>query len=609
MTWTALHAVTTGNQAGGHGWAIFDHVGGDPDGLAATSGNVLYAVGGWFWTNTPASDLAIYVDGARVDLATLRIDTSSRFLGVVVPGGFTRFEIRDLESSPLDIRHWFADDFTFSVGAPAPHGTTGVVPGVANVHGLAGSDWHTDLVVHNAGSATALVELDFAPRGGELRRERAPAASPSPPDRPSRCPTSSPPCSRNRRAGRCTGSWSPATSRPCSCPPPHTTAPRTGAATAPRSRACGGARPLPPACPRARSPLPATSAPTSRSPPTRPAPPPTCGSSTAEARCAWHETLPIPPASFLQLDDIFVRAFPGVLSDPSAATLLEGLHRIEVAGVGGQLVAAASIVDNTTNDPTNLLAAAPAARALWLPAAAATPGANGSQWSSDLLLANPGPVDTNATLVLATATGASQPVLVTLPAGQATALADVVRSAFLASAPTSGSIAVVSSQPVLAWMRTSTVAGGAAPTATFGQGTEAVADGATLAAGGEARIAGFSHGPYQRSNLILQNTRLDASGMPLATAVTVEVLLADGTPTAGSTYSLGPGEYLQHNRFIEASGLSEIAGGALRLRLVDDGVPGTGGVVALVTEVDGNFVPGTNDSRCLMARRVPATGP
>lgn len=609
VTWTALHAVTTGDSAGSHGWAIFDHVGGDPDGLAATSQNLLYAVGGWFWTNTPVTDLTILVDGVRVNGATVGIDTVGRFLGVIAPAGFTRFEIRDLESSPLDIRHWFADDFTFSVGAPAPHATSGVVPGVANTHGLAGSDWHADLVVHNAGIAAALVELDFAPRGASFE----PAAARRIVVKPNETRTfpdvvatlfareasgalywlvlagdesavlvSAAAYNRSPDGGRY-GTDVPGVRWTDVAPPGVSQSTlalagqfRTNLAIA-TDAACTGAKVR-------------------------------IFNRRGTLRAA--ETFAIPPASYLQLDDLFVRPFPGLLPDPAGAGLLDGLHRVEVEGIGGQLVAATSIVDNGTNDPTTFLATTPGARALWLPTAAATPGLNGSQWSSDLFLVNPGDVDTDVVLELNTSegAGASEPVLVSLPAGQATALADVVRSAFTTAAPTSGSIHVVSSQPLLAWMRTSTPAGGGpAGGATFGQGTGAVPDGAALDVGGEARIAGFSHGPSRRSNLILQNTRLDATGAPAATTVVVDVLLADGTLTASSSYSLSPGEYRQHNRFIQSYGLPEISGATLRLRLADDGTPSSGGLVALVTEVEGNTLPGTNDSRTIAAHLVQTT--
>ena len=43
---------------------------------------------------------------------------------------------------------------------------TGVVAGVANFPGALGSDWHTDLFLHNAASGPISLELSFSPANG-----------------------------------------------------------------------------------------------------------------------------------------------------------------------------------------------------------------------------------------------------------------------------------------------------------------------------------------------------------------------------------------------------------------------------------------------------------
>jgi hypothetical protein len=110
-----------------------------------------------------------------------------------------------------------------------------------------------------------------------------------------------------------------------------------------------------------------------------------------------------------------------------------------------------------------------------------------------------------------------------------------------------------------------------------------------------------------RSNLILQNTRADATGTLVASSFLVEVVSADGALLASRTYALRPGEYLQVNRFAEGYGLGTITGASLRVSLVADAVTAySGGVDVIVTEVNGNVLPGTNDSRLLRVEPVPA---
>jgi len=68
------------------------------------------------------------------------------------------------------------------------------------------------------------------------------------------------------------------------------------------------------------------------------------------------------------------------------------------------------------------------------------------------------------------------------------------------------------------------------------------------------------------------------------------------------TYALLPGEYRQHNRFVADTGAGSVEGASLRVTVLDQPGPGeTGGVDAMVSEVNGNTVAGTNDSRLIRA--------
>jgi hypothetical protein len=82
----------------------------------------------------------------------------------------------------------------------------------------------------------------------------------------------------------------------------------------------------------------------------------------------------------------------------------------------------------------------------------------------------------------------------------------------------------------------------------------------------------------------------------------VELLAADGTVLHEQSYLLLPGEYRQVNRFVDSFGGGPVRGASLRVTVLDQPDPGvTGGVDAMVSEVNGNAVDGTNDGRLLRA--------
>jgi hypothetical protein len=143
-------------------------------------------------------------------------------------------------------------------------------------------------------------------------------------------------------------------------------------------------------------------------------------------------------------------------------------------------------------------------------------------------------------------------------------------------------------------------------TVTYGQTILPRAAAATVAPGTEGRIAGFSHGDGTRANLILQNTRVAGDGSRLPANVSVELLASDGTLLHQQTYSLLPGEYRQHNRFPDDYGVGgPVTHASLRVTELDEpGAGESGGVDAMVSEVNGNSVDGTNDGRLLRAEVV-----
>jgi hypothetical protein len=97
----------------------------------------------------------------------------------------------------------------------------------------------------------------------------------------------------------------------------------------------------------------------------------------------------------------------------------------------------------------------------------------------------------------------------------------------------------------------------------------------------------------------------ETTGALVASNFRVEVLSAEGTPLASRTHALRAGEYLQLNRFTGVCGLGTAIGASPRASLVEGAVtPYTGGVDAIVTDVNGNARPGTNASRLLRVELV-----
>ncbi len=104
--------------------------------------------------------------------------------------------------------------------------------------------------------------------------------------------------------------------------------------------------------------------------------------------------------------------------------------------------------------------------------AARAPGAAGSSWRSDLVLANPGSSAADVTLIFRP-DGGTATATVSLPAGSTGEWSDVLQSLLGVTGEASGALEIVSSQPITATVRTFNTD----PNGTFGQFFPAV-DGA-----------------------------------------------------------------------------------------------------------------------------------
>jgi hypothetical protein len=322
-------------------------------------------------------------------------------------------------------------------------------------------------------------------------------------------------------------------------------------------------------------------------------------------------TIAVEPLSWTQLNRVFRSEFPNLIANPDAVTTADSLHRFEVLGLDGRFVAYTSIIDNLTNDGAYMVGrwAGDAVGRLWLPGVAFLRGANASQWRSDVMLVNlSGAADTVSCRFLPSDTdnsGALDTRTVALTDGEAAFEGNVMRALFGAYPPAVGTLALDGAQGVF-WMRTYTEEVADLELWTYGQAIPALSGDDMIPVGGEGRVFGFTSDDRTRSNLILQNTLADETGALLPATVRVDVLDRQGLAVHQQSYDLRSGEYLQHNRFLTEYGLGRMTDAALRIAIIDaPPAASAGGVAAMVSEVNGATLAGTNDGRLLTAMVVP----
>ena len=177
VSWASNHPdndITTGGGPAFTGdWGFFSMPHGDQsltqpmdfitDGFSGAAPMAMNAVGGWF-VGTSGAQLSLVLDGDETNVIDLGpVGVVHSFFGVVVDGSFHSFEFRETEGTVEDPKIVFVDDVTISVTGTTATPPTGVVAGVANFPGALGSDWHTDLFLHNATAGAISVQLSFSP--------------------------------------------------------------------------------------------------------------------------------------------------------------------------------------------------------------------------------------------------------------------------------------------------------------------------------------------------------------------------------------------------------------------------------------------------------------
>lgn len=137
------NSVTTGTGAAFRGsYGLYSYPHGDyahgyADGLRIRSLYPLFAVGGWFDTNTGGAQIRIDLDGDPVDFnQNLLISYGPFFYGVIDTTGFNQVLVEETEGAADDQKLMFADEFAFAAFTTsswnAPRTFTEAFSGAAN---------------------------------------------------------------------------------------------------------------------------------------------------------------------------------------------------------------------------------------------------------------------------------------------------------------------------------------------------------------------------------------------------------------------------------------------------------------------------------------------
>src|SRR6185369_4262233 len=181
-----------------------------------------------------------------------------------------------------------------------------------------------------------------------------------------------------------------------------------------------------------------------------------------------------------------------------------------------------------------------------IPAAGTGPGANGSQWQSEVTLHNVGSAATTATLTFHDAAGASDSVAVALPAHATTSIADVVKNKFGRTSAT-GAIEVAIPDADFARVAVTSRTFNTSASGEFGQDIPAVKATDAAAVGDLAILTAPSAADAYRFNFGLYAVT-DAN-------VTWQLVRADGTIAAQKDLSYTAGTQFQY-----AGGVTSLLG-------------------------------------------------
>jgi hypothetical protein len=253
---------------------------------------------------------------------------------------------------------------------------------------------------------------------------------------------------------------------------------------------------------------------------------------------------------YRQVDRIFERV--------TSQTIEGGYAVLRTTTPGGRFLAYAAVIDNQTNDPVFVPAcSASSSDALYVAAGAHAAGAAGTVWRTDLYVHNPGATQATYTIESLRRNQANpSPAAVTfsLSSGLAATYPDVLWGNFtfngaasLRVTPSAGSLMVTS--------RTYNQA----PGGTFGQFAPGQPIAETVSSGQEGRLIGLSHNPGLavgfRTNIGFVNATDGSIG------VIVALYDAVGTQLGMKEWTLAPYEFKQINRIFEQVTGDVVSGG------------------------------------------------
>lgn len=226
-----------------------------------------------------------------------------------------------------------------------------------------------------------------------------------------------------------------------------------------------------------------------------------------------------------------------------------------------------------------LLPFAAQAATLIVPAAGTGPGANNSQWQSELTLHTAAPRAVTLSVAYHQGSTVLGPVEVTLQARQTLSISDVVRTKFGVTGGTGALVINVSDRDARTLAVTSRTFN-VSPKGEFGQDIPALAATSANIAGDVAAIPG----PSDAVN------RFNAGVYAVEAAkIRWDVLRADGTVAATKEVSLAAGEHAQYNGVIEFIGAEKKANDTVHAALLSGKAIFYGSIVN--TTDDPTFVP------------------
>ncbi|MBV8520388.1 MAG: hypothetical protein JO197_23555 [Acidobacteria bacterium] len=194
----------------------------------------------------------------------------------------------------------------------------------------------------------------------------------------------------------------------------------------------------------------------------------------------------------------------------------------------------------------SLLPLAAQAATIVVPAAGTGPGANNSQWQSELTLHTSGPRAVTLSLAFHTGTDVRGPVEVTLQPRETVSIADIAKTRFGLSSATGAIVITVddkSAKSVAVTSRTFNTS----PAGEFGQDIPAVDVANASGAGDIAALTGPSNAAITRFNFGVYAVN--------AASVTWEVVRANGTVATSKDVTYAAGEHVQYN-----SGIASLLG-------------------------------------------------